>query len=83
MPGALESFWQSPTYCHCNFSTLFSTPPERTDAWVEHLLAMDWDNPEHRRILELEGLRRWVRPDLEGYASLFDAVREQEISPRW
>ncbi|HEX6075172.1 MAG TPA: PhnD/SsuA/transferrin family substrate-binding protein [Micromonosporaceae bacterium] len=83
MPGALEEVWRSPEYCHCNFTALDSLPEERTEPWVQHLLAMSWDNPEHRRILELEGLRRWVRPDLAGYASLFEAVRDQDISIRW
>jgi phosphonate transport system substrate-binding protein len=83
MPGALEEFWRSPEYCHCNFTALDSVPEERTEPWVRRLLAMSWDDPEHRRILELEGLRRWVRPDLAGYQSLFDAVRDQEISIRW
>lgn len=83
MPGALAELWRSPAYCHCNFTALDRLPGERTDPWVAHLLAMDWDNPEHRPILELEGLRRWVRPDLTGYASLFEAVEEQGISPRW
>jgi ABC-type phosphate/phosphonate transport system substrate-binding protein len=83
MPGALEQFWQSPTYCHCNFTALDTLPAERTDPWVEHLLAMDWNNPEHRRILELEGLRQWKQPDLNGYASLFDAVAQQGITVQW
>jgi hypothetical protein len=46
-------------------------------------MAMDWDVPEHRRILELEGLRRWVRPQLDGYRDLFEAVDEQGIAARW
>ncbi len=83
MPGALEQFWQSPKYCHCNFTALETLPAERTDPWVEQLLAMNWDNPEHRRILELEGLRKWTRPDLDGYASLFEAVKQQNIPPQW
>jgi phosphonate transport system substrate-binding protein len=82
-PGALEVLWSSPAYCHCNFTALADLPQERTDPWVEHLLCMDWEVPEHRRILELEGLRRWVRPELGGYAALFDAVAEQGISARW
>lgn len=83
MPGALEEFWRSPEYCHCNFTALDAVPAERTEPWVQHLLTMDWDVPEHRRILELEGLRRWVRPDLGGYASLFDAVEDQRIPAHW
>jgi ABC-type phosphate/phosphonate transport system substrate-binding protein len=83
MPGAFEVFWESPTYSHCNFTALPTLSEERATPWVDHLLAMDWDNPAHRPILEMEGLRRWVRPQLEGYASLFEAVREQGISDRW
>lgn len=83
MPGAFEAFWTSPPYCHCNFTALPSLSDDRAEPWVEQLLAMDWDNEEHRRILEMEGLRQWVRPQLDGYASLFEAVEEQGISPRW
>jgi ABC-type phosphate/phosphonate transport system substrate-binding protein len=83
MPGALEAFWRSPDYCHCNFTALDTLPESRTQPWVEHLLAMSWDNPDHRRTLEMEGLRRWVRPDLTGYASLLEAVRQQQIPARW
>jgi phosphonate transport system substrate-binding protein len=83
MPGALEAFWTSPTYCHCNFTALDTLPGDLGERWVEHLLAMDWEVPEHRRILDLEGLRRWVRPNLDGYASLFEAVAEQGIDARW
>jgi len=83
MPGAFEACWESPTYSHCNFTVLPRVPQERTEPWVERLLAMDWDNPEHRPILEMEGLRQWVQPNLDGYGTLFDAVREQGIPPRW
>lgn len=83
MPGAFEVFWESPVYSHCNFTALAGLPEDRIAPWVDHLLAMDWENPTHRRILEMEGLRQWVLPRLEGYQSLFDAVRAQEISPRW
>jgi ABC-type phosphate/phosphonate transport system substrate-binding protein len=83
MPGAFEAVWESPTYSHCNFTALPSLPEERAAPWVEQLFAMDWDNPDHRPILELEGLKRWVPPELDGYATLFEAVREQDIPPRW
>ncbi len=82
-PGALEVFWRSPHYCHCNFTAMSTLDADRAEAWVEHLLRMSWDDPGHRRILEMEGLRRWVRPELDGYQVLFDAVQDQEIPLRW
>ncbi len=83
MPGAFEVVWESPTYSHCNFTALPTLPPERVAPWLDQLFAMDWDNPEHRPILEMEGLKKWVAPKLEGYASLIEAVKEQGIPPRW
>jgi phosphonate transport system substrate-binding protein len=78
-PGALEVVWTSPPYSHCNFTALDSLDEDRAEAWVTRLLQMDRDDPRHRRILELEGLRRWVRPRLEGYRPLFEAVKEQGL----
>ena len=83
MPGAFEVFWESPTYSHCNFTALPALTEERATPWVEHLLAMDWDNPAHRPILDMEGLQRWVPPQLDGYRSLFEAVAAQGIADRW
>jgi ABC-type phosphate/phosphonate transport system substrate-binding protein len=74
LTGRLEVLWKSPGYSHCNFSALDSLDAGRREAWAEHLLAMDWDDPSHRPILEMEGLRRWVRPDLRGYEVLFEAT---------
>lgn len=82
-PDALEVVWSSPDYCHCNFTALDKLDRDRAETWVEQLLAMDWDHPAHRRILELEGLRRWVRPQLDGYESLFVAMDEQHIADGW
>jgi len=78
-PGRLEPFWTSPAYSHCNFTAMSSLPVDVADAWAAHLRAMDWANPEHRRILELEGLREWVGPRLTGYHDVFEAVDEQGI----
>jgi ABC-type phosphate/phosphonate transport system substrate-binding protein len=82
-PGRLEPFWRSPAYSHCNFTALPSLPSEVTDAWTAHLRAMDWADPAHRMILELEGLREWVGPQLDGYRDVFEAVDEQGIAARW
>lgn len=79
----LEAFWETEEYCHCMFTALESTDPSATEAWVRHLLAMDWDDPVHREILELEGLRRWIRPRLDGYASLYEAMDAQGIGDTW
>jgi len=75
--------WESEHYNHCNFTALDSFDEDLAETWVSHLLAMDWENPEHRRILELEGLTAWKRADLAGYQSLIEAMDAQGIADRW
>jgi len=81
--GELDVVWESEPYNHCNFTALPGLDEARAEAWVQHLLAMDWDNPEHRNILELEGLREWKRAELDGYASLMAAMTAQGIADHW
>jgi phosphonate transport system substrate-binding protein len=79
----LEVVWESEPYAHCNFSALETLDETRTRVWVSHLLRMDWENPDHRRILELEGLRAWKVPELSGYDSLFAAMDAQGVADHW
>lgn len=83
MGESLTEVWRTDGYCHCMFTALDTLPAERYQPWLDRLLAMSWDDSEHRKILELEGLRRWVPPHLDGYKPLFEAVQEQGIDPRW
>jgi ABC-type phosphate/phosphonate transport system substrate-binding protein len=83
MRDSLVEVWRTDGYCHCMFTALDTLPADRYQPWLDRLLAMSWDNPEHRKILELEGLRRWVLPHLDGYKPLFEAVEQQGIDPRW
>jgi phosphate/phosphite/phosphonate ABC transporter binding protein len=70
----IKPIWTSPPYCHCNFTVLEKRSASDLEHWAQVLLQMDYNNPEHRRIMDLEGLKRWVAPQLEGYKPLFEAV---------
>jgi ABC-type phosphate/phosphonate transport system substrate-binding protein len=50
---------------------------ERERRFVEALLAMSYDNPAHRAILDAEGLQRWLMPHLDGYSDLRQAAAQQ------
>ena len=73
----LESFWTTPPFDHCMFDALPALDEKRRDAFQRALLAMRWDVPSHRRLLELEGLKQWMAPREEGYDSLRRALDEQ------
>ncbi len=79
----IRPIWTSPGYCHCNFTALADFPEERGRQWTDSLLAMRYDQPRWRQLMDLEGLKRWIRPDatiLEGYRVLFEAVEKQRLA---
>src|SRR5690242_2885738 len=73
----LREVWSSPAYNHCMFTARpdLSLADERR--FTEALLAMNYENPVHRPILEAEGLQQWLTPRLDGYEALRQAAAEQ------
>jgi ABC-type phosphate/phosphonate transport system substrate-binding protein len=75
--GALREIWSSPTYNHCMFTARPDFDPERERRFFEALLAMNYENPAHRPILDAEGLKRWLPPHVDGYDALRQAAADQ------
>jgi ABC-type phosphate/phosphonate transport system substrate-binding protein len=85
-PAQLRPVWTSPGYCHCNFTVLADFPEDLGRRWTESLVAMRYDDPRWRGLMDMEGLKRWIPADagvLEGYRALFEAVQEQGLARRW
>jgi len=74
----VEVLWTTPGFDHCMFDSNPSLTQEKAEAFRRALFEMRWDNPRHRRLLEMEGLREWLPPREEGYRSLEEALRQQE-----
>jgi phosphonate transport system substrate-binding protein len=72
--GSTRVLHQTPPYDHCNFTVLDDAPRGLVDRFVELLFAMSYDEPEVRRLFDLEGLKAWRRGRVEGYAQLERAV---------
>jgi phosphonate transport system substrate-binding protein len=62
-PAQIRAFWTSPGYCHCNFTVLADFPKDVGDAWTQSLIAMRYDDPQWRELMDLEGLKRWLPAD--------------------
>jgi len=75
--GGLRELWSSPAYNHCMFTARPDLDREQEKRFVEALLAMSYENPVHRPILEAEGLERWLTPHVDGYAALREAAAQQ------
>jgi ABC-type phosphate/phosphonate transport system substrate-binding protein len=84
--GRFRVIWTSPGYCHCNFTVRGDFPEELARRWTDSLVAMRYDDPRWRPLMDLEGLHRWVRADpevLRGYDVLFEAVERQGLARSW
>ncbi len=71
-PGQLRVLLQTAPYDHCNFTALTDTPA--IARFRELVLAMSYDDPAVRPLLDLEGLKRWLPGRTSGYALLERAV---------
>jgi ABC-type phosphate/phosphonate transport system substrate-binding protein len=72
--SAVDVLWTTPPFDHCMFDALPSFSEDEAKRFTDALFAMRWDDPRHRRVLELEGLRAWMPPRDEGYESLRAAL---------
>jgi len=64
---------------HCNFTVLAGYPLEEERLWTDALFAMRYDNPAHREMMEMEGLKAWLPGRTSGYAPLAEAVSAQRF----
>ena len=72
--GSTRIIERTDPFDHCNFTTSPGAPMPALARFVELLLAMRWDDPQVRPLLELEGLTQWLPGRTSGYAQLERAV---------
>ncbi len=75
--GATRVLATTGAYDHCNMTAGAHLDAERRDAFRDLLLAMSWDDPAVRPLLELEGLKVWQPGRSSGYALLERAVDDE------
>src|SRR2546423_79445 len=51
----LEVLWTTPGFDHCMFDAMPTLDSGRAERFQNALFAMRWDDPRHRKVLELEG----------------------------
>jgi ABC-type phosphate/phosphonate transport system substrate-binding protein len=80
--GALAEVWTSAPYNHCMFTARPDLDPALERRFADALAGMSYENPSHRAVLEAEGLKQWVSPQLEGYHALREASDRQGFFKR-
>lgn len=69
----------TPAFDHCNFTALSGFSVERARQWTDTLFSMSYEDPAHRQMMDLEGLKAWLPGRTTGYADLAAAVEEQRF----
>jgi ABC-type phosphate/phosphonate transport system substrate-binding protein len=64
---------------HCVFTVRDDFEPERAERWLRTLFSMSYDNPDHRKMMEMEGLRAWLPGRTTGFGPLSEAVDRQRF----
>ena len=64
---------------HCVFTARGDLSPELEKGWLDALFSMSYDNPDHREMMDLEGLKRWEQGRTTGFGPLGDAVERQRF----
>lgn len=72
--GAVRTIATTPRYDHCNFTVLADPESAPLKLFRELLLGMSYEDPDVRRLLDLEGLKRWLPGRTEGYHLLSQSV---------
>ena len=62
---------------HCVFTVREDFEPEREARWLDALYSMSYDNPDHRKMMDMEGLRQWLAGRTTGFGPLQEAVERQ------
>ena len=69
-PATVRVLAKTPSFDHCIFSGRVGLDETKFNAFTETLFKMDYNNPEHKEMMDLEGLKRWVAGRTKGFAQL-------------
>ena len=64
---------------HCVFTVRNDLPETSERSWLETLYSMTYDNPDHREMMDMEGLKAWLPGRTTGFGALSEAVERQKF----
>lgn len=73
-PGIVTVLATTPPFDHCVFTVRADFDPTRERQWLDTLFKMDYGNPDHREMMDLEGLKRWEPGRTTGFGQLAAAA---------
>jgi phosphonate transport system substrate-binding protein len=72
--NAMVIVGETERFDHCVFTVRPDLDPAAEKVWLDALFAMRYDNPAHREMMDLEGLKAWLPGRTTGFGPLTAAV---------
>ena len=69
----------TPRFDHCVFTVRQALDAGAERAWLEALFAMRYDDPSHREMMDLEGLKAWLPGRTTGFSALAASVAAERF----
>jgi ABC-type phosphate/phosphonate transport system substrate-binding protein len=81
-PASVRIVATTPPFDHCVFTVRGDADATALSRWTQALFSMRYDDPEHRKMMDLEGLRAWLPGRTSGFGPLAAAVAAEEFFER-
>lgn len=78
-PGQYKILAATDRFDHCVFTVRDEFPQDLERKWLNVLFSMSYDNPQHRQMMDLEGLKQWMPGRTQGFGPLAEAVEKQRF----
>ena len=78
-PNAYAIIGETDRFDHCVFTVREDFDRAAEQRWLEALFAMQYENPDHREMMDLEGLKAWLPGRTTGFAPLTAAVSSERF----
>jgi phosphonate transport system substrate-binding protein len=78
-PGRFSIIAETDRFDHCVFTVAHQFDAAAERQWLDALFAMRYDDPDHREMMDLEGLKAWLPGRTSGFAPLSAAVTAERF----
>jgi ABC-type phosphate/phosphonate transport system substrate-binding protein len=78
-PDEFRIIGETDRFDHCVFTVRHDLEPAAEQLWLDALFAMRYDNPAHREMMDLEGLKAWLPGRTTGFGPLAAAVETERF----
>jgi ABC-type phosphate/phosphonate transport system substrate-binding protein len=78
-PRAYRIIGTTPRFDHCVFTSRGDVDAAAADRWLAALFSMRYEDPTHRAMMDLEGLKAWLPGRTTGFGALTAAVERERF----